>query len=150
MTKQLLEMNVVILVVLQWGCQMCGDQMPPTGLGQHCGHHSEIPAVEFHFPWSKDNKECLFCSFERMSWVVKELCFVSSLKQDYVSYNYLDIIVKASISLDVSAKNIVLRNPETQVTVSYSSVNAVKSVTFKTLIDVDEILCESTKQLDLL
>ncbi len=85
-----------------------------------------------------------------MSWVVKEFCFVSSLKQDYVSYNYLDIIVKASISLDVSAKNIVLRNPETQVTVSYSSVNAVKSVTFKTLIDVDEILCESTKQLDLL
>ncbi len=67
-----------------------------------------------------------------------------------MSYNYLDIIVKASISLDVSAKNIVLRNPETQVTVSYSSVNTVKSVTFKTLIDVDEILCESTKQLDLL
>ncbi|KTF96313.1 hypothetical protein cypCar_00033335 [Cyprinus carpio] len=36
------------------------------------------------------------------------------LSEDYVSYNYLDIIVKASISLDVSAKNIVLKNPETQ------------------------------------
>ncbi len=57
-----------------------------------------------------------------MSWVVKAFCFVSSITQDYVSYNYLDIIVKASISLDVSAKNIVLKNPETKVTVSYSSV----------------------------
>lgn len=51
-----------------------------------------------------------------MSRVVKAFCFVSSLKQDYVSYSYLDIIVKASISLDASAKNIVLKKPETQVT----------------------------------
>lgn len=57
-----------------------------------------------------------------MYLVIKAFCFVSSLKQDYVSYNYLDIIVKASISLDVSAKNIVLKNSETQVTVSYSSI----------------------------
>lgn len=35
--------------------------------------------------------------------------------EEFSSYNYLDVIVHASISLDVSAKNIVLKNPETQV-----------------------------------
>lgn len=37
------------------------------------------------------------------------------LKQNYANLNYLDIIVKASISLDAPAKNMVLRNAETQV-----------------------------------
>lgn len=47
--------------------------------------------------------------------ILKSRLWNSTFLEDYVSYNYLDIIVKASISLDVSAKNIVLRNPETQV-----------------------------------
>lgn len=51
-----------------------------------------------------------------MDEVVEAIHFFPSIKQDYVSYNYLDIIVKASISLDVSAKNIVLKKPEAQVT----------------------------------
>uniref|UniRef100_A0A8C1TC19 Integrin subunit alpha 6 n=1 Tax=Cyprinus carpio TaxID=7962 RepID=A0A8C1TC19_CYPCA len=48
--------------------------------------------------------------------ILKSRLWNSTFLEDYVSYNYLDIIVKASISLDVSAKNIVLKNPETQVT----------------------------------
>uniref|UniRef100_A0A672SFT0 Integrin subunit alpha 6 n=1 Tax=Sinocyclocheilus grahami TaxID=75366 RepID=A0A672SFT0_SINGR len=47
--------------------------------------------------------------------ILKSRLWNSTFLEDYVSYNYLDIIVKASISLDVSAKNIVLKNPETQV-----------------------------------
>lgn len=53
-------------------------------------------------------KECLS--------LLKQSVLFSSQQQDYASYNYLDIIVKASISLDVSANNIVLKNAETQVT----------------------------------
>ncbi|KTF92491.1 hypothetical protein cypCar_00029047 [Cyprinus carpio] len=44
---------------------------------------------------------------------------------DYVSYSYLDIIVKASISLDASAKNIVLKKPETQVRLTVFPETAV-------------------------
>ncbi|RXN07151.1 integrin alpha-6-like protein [Labeo rohita] len=47
--------------------------------------------------------------------ILKSRLWNSTFLEDYASYNYLDIIVKASISLDVSAKNIVLKNPETQV-----------------------------------
>ncbi|XP_058643969.1 integrin alpha-6 isoform X2 [Onychostoma macrolepis] len=47
--------------------------------------------------------------------ILKSRLWNSTFLEDYVSYNYLDIIVKASISLDVSAKNIVLKNPQTQV-----------------------------------
>nr|XP_005167466.1 integrin alpha-6 isoform X1 [Danio rerio] len=47
--------------------------------------------------------------------VLKSRLWNSTFLEDFASYNYLDIIVKASISLDVSAKNIVLKNPETQV-----------------------------------
>ncbi|KAG7464019.1 hypothetical protein MATL_G00182810 [Megalops atlanticus] len=38
--------------------------------------------------------------------------------EDYAKMNYLDIIVKASLSLDASAKNMVLKNAETQVRVT--------------------------------
>ncbi|TRY90453.1 hypothetical protein DNTS_011814 [Danionella cerebrum] len=48
-------------------------------------------------------------------FVLKSRLWNSTFLEDYTSYNYLDIIVRASISLDVSAKNIVLKNPETQV-----------------------------------
>ncbi|KAI5621130.1 integrin alpha-6 isoform X1 [Silurus asotus] len=47
--------------------------------------------------------------------VLKSRLWNTTFLEDYASYNYLDLIVKASISLDVSAKNIVLKNPETQV-----------------------------------
>ncbi|XDV31465.1 hypothetical protein PO909_034140 [Leuciscus waleckii] len=47
--------------------------------------------------------------------VLKSRLWNSTFLEDYASYNYLDIIVKASISLDVSANNIVLKNAETQV-----------------------------------
>ncbi|XP_052004791.1 integrin alpha-6 isoform X1 [Xyrauchen texanus] len=47
--------------------------------------------------------------------LLKSRLWNSTFLEDYASYNYLDIMVKASISLDVSAKNIVLKNPETQV-----------------------------------
>ncbi|TSM68891.1 Integrin alpha-6 [Bagarius yarrelli] len=49
----------------------------------------------------------------------------NGLIEDYASYNYLDLIVKASISLDVSAKNIVLKNPETQVRLTIFPENTV-------------------------
>ncbi|CAB1328499.1 unnamed protein product [Coregonus sp. 'balchen'] len=42
----------------------------------------------------------------------------ATLLENYASLNYLDIIVKASISLDAPAKNMVLRNAETQVRVT--------------------------------
>uniref|UniRef100_A0A8C2KSS9 Integrin subunit alpha 6 n=1 Tax=Cyprinus carpio TaxID=7962 RepID=A0A8C2KSS9_CYPCA len=48
--------------------------------------------------------------------ILKSRLWNSTFLEDYVSYSYLDIIVKASISLDASAKNIVLKKPETQVT----------------------------------
>ncbi|KAJ8352119.1 hypothetical protein SKAU_G00235950 [Synaphobranchus kaupii] len=38
--------------------------------------------------------------------------------EDYAKLNYLDIIVKASLSLDASAKNMALRNAESQVRVT--------------------------------
>ncbi|XP_036400795.1 integrin alpha-6-like [Megalops cyprinoides] len=38
--------------------------------------------------------------------------------EDYAKLNYLDIIVKASLSLDASAKNMVLKDAETQVRVT--------------------------------
>ncbi|XP_024260976.1 integrin alpha-6 isoform X1 [Oncorhynchus tshawytscha] len=45
--------------------------------------------------------------------------------ENYASLNYLDIIVKASISLDAPAKNMVLRNAETQVRVTVFPEKAV-------------------------
>uniref|UniRef100_A0A673YDY1 Integrin subunit alpha 6 n=1 Tax=Salmo trutta TaxID=8032 RepID=A0A673YDY1_SALTR len=45
--------------------------------------------------------------------------------ENYASFNYLDIIVKASISLDAPAKNMVLRNAETQVRVTVFPEKAV-------------------------
>uniref|UniRef100_A0A673YFR5 Integrin subunit alpha 6 n=1 Tax=Salmo trutta TaxID=8032 RepID=A0A673YFR5_SALTR len=45
--------------------------------------------------------------------------------ENYASFNYLDIIVKASISLDAPAKNMVLRNAETQVCVTVFPEKAV-------------------------
>uniref|UniRef100_A0AAR2IPG4 Integrin alpha-2 domain-containing protein n=1 Tax=Pygocentrus nattereri TaxID=42514 RepID=A0AAR2IPG4_PYGNA len=47
--------------------------------------------------------------------ILRSRLWNSTFLEDYASYNYLDLIVKASISLDVSAQNIVLKNPETQV-----------------------------------
>ncbi|XP_036422151.1 integrin alpha-6 isoform X1 [Colossoma macropomum] len=47
--------------------------------------------------------------------ILRSRLWNSTFLEDYATYNYLDLIVKASISLDVSAKNIVLKNPETQV-----------------------------------
>ncbi|XP_073710952.1 integrin alpha-6 [Misgurnus anguillicaudatus] len=47
--------------------------------------------------------------------ILKSRLWNSTFLEDYSNYNYLDIMVKASISLDVSATNIVLKNPETQV-----------------------------------
>ena len=38
-----------------------------------------------------------------------------SLNQNYASLSYLDIIVKASLKLDSPAKNMILRNADTQV-----------------------------------
>ena len=40
-------------------------------------------------------------------------CFLS--KQDYATFSYLDLIIKASLSLDGSAQNIILKNAETEV-----------------------------------
>uniref|UniRef100_A0A8C1A597 Integrin subunit alpha 6 n=1 Tax=Cyprinus carpio carpio TaxID=630221 RepID=A0A8C1A597_CYPCA len=57
--------------------------------------------------------------------ILKSRLWNSTFLEDYVSYNYLDIIVKASISLDVSAKNIVLKNPETQVRLTVFPETAV-------------------------
>ncbi|XP_052461650.1 integrin alpha-6 isoform X1 [Carassius gibelio] len=57
--------------------------------------------------------------------VLKSRLWNSTFLEDYVSYNYLDIIVKASISLDDSAKNIVLKNPETQVRLTVFPETAV-------------------------
>lgn len=91
---------------------MCGDQMPPTGLGQQRSHRFEIPPVEFNFSRSKD-RVILLCVLEIYPSMFKHSVFYT--KQDYSNYNYLDIMVKASISLDVSATNIVMKNPETQV-----------------------------------
>uniref|UniRef100_A0A4W5K445 Integrin subunit alpha 6 n=1 Tax=Hucho hucho TaxID=62062 RepID=A0A4W5K445_9TELE len=45
--------------------------------------------------------------------------------ENYASLNYLDIIVKAFISLDAPAKNMVLRNAETQVRVTVFPEKAV-------------------------
>uniref|UniRef100_A0A8C7L984 Integrin subunit alpha 6 n=1 Tax=Oncorhynchus kisutch TaxID=8019 RepID=A0A8C7L984_ONCKI len=45
--------------------------------------------------------------------------------ENYANLNYLDIIVKASISLDAPAKNMVLRNAETQVRVTVFPEKAV-------------------------
>uniref|UniRef100_A0A4W4GT25 Integrin alpha-2 domain-containing protein n=1 Tax=Electrophorus electricus TaxID=8005 RepID=A0A4W4GT25_ELEEL len=47
--------------------------------------------------------------------ILRSRLWNSTFLEDYASYNYLDLIVTASISLDVSAKNLVLKNPETQV-----------------------------------
>uniref|UniRef100_A0A667ZFD5 Integrin subunit alpha 6 n=1 Tax=Myripristis murdjan TaxID=586833 RepID=A0A667ZFD5_9TELE len=42
----------------------------------------------------------------------------STFLENYASYNYLDIIVKASLRLDTPAKNMILKNAETQVRVT--------------------------------
>ncbi|XP_062862755.1 integrin alpha-6 [Trichomycterus rosablanca] len=47
--------------------------------------------------------------------VLRSRLWNSTFLEDYASYKYLDLLVKASISLDFAAKNIVLKNPETQV-----------------------------------
>uniref|UniRef100_A0AAY4ET33 Integrin alpha-2 domain-containing protein n=1 Tax=Denticeps clupeoides TaxID=299321 RepID=A0AAY4ET33_9TELE len=45
--------------------------------------------------------------------------------EDYALLNYLDLIVKASLSLDVTAKNIVLKNADTQVRLTVFPENTV-------------------------
>uniref|UniRef100_A0A8C2KSI9 Integrin subunit alpha 6 n=1 Tax=Cyprinus carpio TaxID=7962 RepID=A0A8C2KSI9_CYPCA len=57
--------------------------------------------------------------------ILKSRLWNSTFLEDYVSYSYLDIIVKASISLDASAKNIVLKKPETQVRLTVFPETAV-------------------------
>ncbi|KAK3543748.1 hypothetical protein QTP70_027161 [Hemibagrus guttatus] len=57
--------------------------------------------------------------------VLRSRLWNTTFLEDYASYNYLDLIVKASISLDVSAKNIVLKNPETQVRLTIFPENTV-------------------------
>ncbi|XP_066542093.1 integrin alpha-6 [Hoplias malabaricus] len=57
--------------------------------------------------------------------ILRSRLWNSTFLEDFASYNYLDLIVKASISLDVSAENIVLRNAETQVRVTVFSENTV-------------------------
>ncbi|XP_076858883.1 integrin alpha-6 isoform X2 [Brachyhypopomus gauderio] len=47
--------------------------------------------------------------------ILKSRLWNATFLEDYASYNYLDLIVTASITLDVSAKNLVLKNPKTQV-----------------------------------
>ncbi|MBN3326404.1 ITA6 protein, partial [Atractosteus spatula] len=47
--------------------------------------------------------------------VLRSRLWNSTFLEDYSTLNYLDILVKASLSLDASAKNIVLKNAETQV-----------------------------------
>ncbi|KAF7668769.1 hypothetical protein LDENG_00284060 [Lucifuga dentata] len=42
----------------------------------------------------------------------------STFLENYATFNYLDIIVKASLTLDSPAKNMILRNAETQVRVT--------------------------------
>ncbi|XP_053482991.1 integrin alpha-6 [Ictalurus furcatus] len=57
--------------------------------------------------------------------ILRSRLWNTTFLEDYASYNYLDLIVKASISLDVSAKNIVLKNPETQVRLTIFPENTV-------------------------
>ncbi|KAI7809076.1 putative integrin alpha-6, partial [Triplophysa rosa] len=47
--------------------------------------------------------------------ILKSRLWNSTFLEDYSNYNYIEIMVKASISLDVSATNIVMKNPATQV-----------------------------------
>uniref|UniRef100_A0A6Q2Y721 Integrin alpha-2 domain-containing protein n=1 Tax=Esox lucius TaxID=8010 RepID=A0A6Q2Y721_ESOLU len=47
--------------------------------------------------------------------VLRSRLWNATFLENYASLNYLEIIVKASISLDTPAKNMVLRNAETQV-----------------------------------
>ncbi|KAL2081590.1 hypothetical protein ACEWY4_023443 [Coilia grayii] len=42
----------------------------------------------------------------------------STFLEDYASFSYLDLIIKASLSLDVSAQNIMLRNANTEMKVT--------------------------------
>lgn len=110
--KRNLEWTCLYYIVMHRRCQMRGDQMPPTGLGQQRGHHFKVTPVEFNFSWSED-KEVPFGLLEE---IFVQVCYkMFSVKQDYSNYNYIEIMVKASISLDVSATNIVLKNPATQV-----------------------------------
>ncbi|KAJ8416861.1 hypothetical protein AAFF_G00327390 [Aldrovandia affinis] len=50
--------------------------------------------------------------------VLRARLWNSTFIEDYAKLNYLDIIVKASLSLDASAKNMVLENAESQVRVT--------------------------------
>ncbi|XP_018585098.1 integrin alpha-6 isoform X3 [Scleropages formosus] len=50
--------------------------------------------------------------------VLRSRLWNSTFLEDYVSFSYLDILVKASLTLDASAKNMLLKNAETQVRVT--------------------------------
>lgn len=55
----------------------------------------------------------------------KSIVFAS--EQDFADLNYLDIIVKASLQLDVSKQNTLLPNAETQVSCCQSHVSVLSA-----------------------
>uniref|UniRef100_A0A6Q2ZM77 Integrin alpha-2 domain-containing protein n=1 Tax=Esox lucius TaxID=8010 RepID=A0A6Q2ZM77_ESOLU len=57
--------------------------------------------------------------------VLRSRLWNATFLENYASLNYLEIIVKASISLDTPAKNMVLRNAETQVRLTVFPEKAV-------------------------
>lgn len=57
----------------------------------------------------------IYCSYlnTAINFIFVPSCCFS--KQDYATFSYLVLMVKASLSLDVSAQNIILKNAETEV-----------------------------------
>ncbi|XP_012691773.2 integrin alpha-6 [Clupea harengus] len=72
--------------------------------------HNEVKCVEIKCPLQGLDSNAVILLRSRL--------WNSTFLEDYATFSYLDLIIKASLSLDGSAQNIILKNAETEVKVT--------------------------------
>uniref|UniRef100_A0A4W4EFE3 Integrin alpha-2 domain-containing protein n=1 Tax=Electrophorus electricus TaxID=8005 RepID=A0A4W4EFE3_ELEEL len=87
-----------------------------SSLTRHKREVSESSSDEAKFSLFTDKRKFKVLVKSQLLNCSGKHCYSSS--QDFSSLNYVDILVKASLSLDAAAKNIVLKNEDTQVRVT--------------------------------